>query len=145
VGPDPERGATFDAFGCQVRRLRRDARLTQEQLAAKSGISVRTIQQIEGGRVRRPHPESVRLLAAALGVTGAERDRFDAAARAGFAADRRTRDRRAAAPAADLPVLTRLCRADAVALLTALIGPPAVDDPHLAGLLAELVERLGLR
>lgn len=42
------------------------AGLTQEELSEKSGLSVRTIRDIERGRVRKPHPATVRSLAAAL-------------------------------------------------------------------------------
>jgi transcriptional regulator with XRE-family HTH domain len=49
------------------------ALLTQEQLADRSGVSVRTIRQLETGRVRRPRSETLRRLADALELTGAER------------------------------------------------------------------------
>ena len=55
--------------------------MTQEQLAGKSGLSPRTIQAIERGKVSRPHRESVRLLAEALELRGADRVLFEAAAR----------------------------------------------------------------
>jgi transcriptional regulator with XRE-family HTH domain len=38
--------------------------LSQERLAERSGLSVRTIRDLESGRVRRPRTASVRLLAA---------------------------------------------------------------------------------
>ena len=70
-----------DGFGSLVLRSRHAAWLTQEELAERSGLSPRTIQAIERGQVSRPHRESVRLLADALGLHGADRDRFEAAAR----------------------------------------------------------------
>ena len=55
--------------------------LTQERLATLSGVSVRTIRNLEGGRIARPHPDSVRSLADALGMAGRERDALAAAVR----------------------------------------------------------------
>lgn len=68
-------------FGRLLLRSRHAAWLTQEELAEKSGLSPRTIQGIERGQVSRPHKESVRLLADALGLDGTERAEFEAAAR----------------------------------------------------------------
>jgi transcriptional regulator with XRE-family HTH domain len=53
-------------FAVLVRQLRHAAWMTQEELAEKSGLSPRTVQAIERGQVRRPHRETVRLLAKAL-------------------------------------------------------------------------------
>jgi transcriptional regulator with XRE-family HTH domain len=69
------------AFGVLVRRARHAALLTQERLAEHSGLSLRTIQEIECGRVSRPHRRSVRLLADALGLHGNARAEFEMAAR----------------------------------------------------------------
>jgi tetratricopeptide (TPR) repeat protein len=52
---------------------RRRALLTQEELADRSGLSVRTIRELEAGRVRRPRRESLRLLADALHLADQER------------------------------------------------------------------------
>jgi len=52
---------------------RRRALLTQEELADRSGLSVRTIRELEAGRVRRPRRESLRLLADALRLADQER------------------------------------------------------------------------
>src|ERR1700733_2857611 len=52
------------------------AGLTEEDLAERSGVSVRAIADLERGRTRRPYPSSVRALARALGLpetAGAER------------------------------------------------------------------------
>ena len=47
------------------------AGLSQRQLAERAGVSVRAVRDIEHGRVRRPHAESLRRLAAAIaGATG---------------------------------------------------------------------------
>ncbi|GAA2624590.1 hypothetical protein GCM10010399_64920 [Dactylosporangium fulvum] len=63
-------------FGDIVRSHRRRLGLTQEELAAKANLSVRNIVKIEGGRITEPRPLTVRLLADALGLTGADRDGF---------------------------------------------------------------------
>jgi tetratricopeptide (TPR) repeat protein/transcriptional regulator with XRE-family HTH domain len=44
------------------------AGLTQEDLAERSGVSVRAIADVERGRTRRPYPSSVRALVRALGL-----------------------------------------------------------------------------
>jgi transcriptional regulator with XRE-family HTH domain/tetratricopeptide (TPR) repeat protein len=44
------------------------AGLTQEDLAERSGVSVRAIADLERGRTRRPYPSSVRALVQALGL-----------------------------------------------------------------------------
>jgi len=69
------------SFAAAVLRSRRAAWLTQEELAAKSGLSARSIQDIERGRVRRPRRDTVRLLADALDLRGVDRQDFEAAAR----------------------------------------------------------------
>jgi transcriptional regulator with XRE-family HTH domain len=40
--------------------------MTQEELAGKSGLSVRAISNLERGRTTRPHPRSLEVLAVAL-------------------------------------------------------------------------------
>ncbi len=50
------------------------ARLTQEELAERSGLSVRNISNIERGRVGRPHRGSLEALAGALGLDSRRRD-----------------------------------------------------------------------
>lgn len=52
---------------------RRIAALTQEQLAERTGLSVRTIRNLERGRITSPRAQSVRLLADALGLSDADR------------------------------------------------------------------------
>src|SRR5678810_1203283 len=68
-------------FGQLLRRYRLAARLTQEQLAAVAGIGVRSIGDLERDVSRAPHAETLRLLADALGLTGAARTAFAAAGR----------------------------------------------------------------
>lgn len=50
-----------------IRELRRDKNITQEDLAERSGLSVGAIKQIETGK-RWPRPETLDALAKGLGV-----------------------------------------------------------------------------
>ncbi|MEJ3745792.1 tetratricopeptide repeat protein [Actinomycetes bacterium KLBMP 9797] len=63
-------------FGQLVRAYRRQQGRSQEELAEAAGLSVRGIRKIEGGHTETPRPATVRLLADALNLTGAERNRF---------------------------------------------------------------------
>jgi tetratricopeptide (TPR) repeat protein/transcriptional regulator with XRE-family HTH domain len=63
-------------FGGSVRAHRVRLGITQEELAGTTGLSVRTIRAIETGQIARPRPSTVRLLADAFGLTGADRDGF---------------------------------------------------------------------
>jgi tetratricopeptide (TPR) repeat protein/transcriptional regulator with XRE-family HTH domain len=63
-------------FGDRLRAGRVDANLSQEELAAQSGVSVRAISDLERGRTRWPHPGSVHRLADALRLTGQTRTEF---------------------------------------------------------------------
>ncbi|MCQ4042775.1 helix-turn-helix domain-containing protein [Streptantibioticus rubrisoli] len=120
----------MDSFGEWVRCYRRRARLTQEELADRSGVSIRTITDLERGRVARPRSATVERLAQALRLARAERAALLAAARElhwGSAADEE-REREpvgASARAAALPrALPRAAqpfvgREDDLAVLTA--------------------------
>ncbi|HTI27399.1 MAG TPA: helix-turn-helix domain-containing protein [Kutzneria sp.] len=57
-----------------LRRFRLRARLTQEELAERSGLSVRTIRGLESGRQRNPQLGSLRQLAGAMGLDANDRD-----------------------------------------------------------------------
>lgn len=54
--------------GQLIRARRQEVRLTQQQLAKKAGVSVGLVRDLEQGRTARPHRESVRRLASALGL-----------------------------------------------------------------------------
>jgi tetratricopeptide (TPR) repeat protein/transcriptional regulator with XRE-family HTH domain len=68
-------------FAGLLRGLRLEAGLTQEELAETAGVSVRGVAYLERGVVSSPQRETVRLLADALGLAGAARAGFEAAAR----------------------------------------------------------------
>jgi len=67
-------------FGARLCACRQSAGLSQEELAEVSGLSIRAISNLERGRTRWPHPDSVRRLADALGLCGEGRGDFFAAA-----------------------------------------------------------------
>ncbi|MFB7753595.1 NB-ARC domain-containing protein [Streptomyces sp. NPDC056121] len=70
-------------FGVVLRGLRQQARLTMEELAEASGVSVRAIGDMERGRSRVPQRRTVVALAEGLGLAEARREDLLAAARAG--------------------------------------------------------------
>src|SRR5918911_478358 len=81
---DAETGRTFGAL---LRRYRAAAGLTQEELAARAGLTPQGISLLERGVRQRPQSYTVHKLAEALGLAGADRARFAAAARGGGGGD----------------------------------------------------------
>lgn len=77
--------------GTAVRRHRLAAGFTQEELALRAGVSVRTLRDLERGRIRQPRARSVRGLADALGLPVAERDALLVALTSTDSDDRRLR------------------------------------------------------
>lgn len=74
-----------DSFGNLLARYRRSAELTQEELASASGISARSISDMERGRVRVPQQRTVQALASALTLDKRAQWEFLRVARAGRA------------------------------------------------------------
>ena len=70
------------SFGAQLKTLREAAGFTQEELATVAGLSVHAVSALERGERRRPHVETVRVLAAAFDLTGAAREAYLVSARA---------------------------------------------------------------
>ncbi|HLV99393.1 MAG TPA: tetratricopeptide repeat protein [Ktedonobacterales bacterium] len=68
-------------FGTLLRRARRTAGLTQEELAERAGLSVDTLSLLERGSTRAPHQETVDLLAEALHLSETERAAWEQATR----------------------------------------------------------------
>lgn len=135
-----------------LRRLRLERDLTLERLAERSGVSDRTLSDIERGASLGPQRRTVELVADGLGLTGEERSTLLAAARAG-------RHRRPDAPEGrtQLPrvVADFTGRPDEVARLTGLVrgavpgepapvalvhGPPGFGKTSLAVHVAHLLE-----
>jgi transcriptional regulator with XRE-family HTH domain len=73
--------STDDNFGALLRRYRLMAGLTQQELAARAGLSARAISDMERGRTGRPYLRSLRMLADVLDMRPEDEDRFHAAVR----------------------------------------------------------------
>jgi predicted ATPase/DNA-binding CsgD family transcriptional regulator/DNA-binding XRE family transcriptional regulator len=80
--PQPKGGGTPDdqsrvgprpSLGARVRQFRLRLGLSQDDLARRAGVGVATLAALERGRRERPHPRTLKRLADALGLTGAER------------------------------------------------------------------------
>jgi transcriptional regulator with XRE-family HTH domain/tetratricopeptide (TPR) repeat protein len=86
LDPDAQQDQGFPAgasLGALLRRRRHEVGLTQEELARKSGLSVRAISDLERGRSTRPYPRTARMLADAMALAGTDRDQLLRAARDG--------------------------------------------------------------
>ena len=68
-------------FAGLLRRLRTGAGFTQEELAGAAGVSVRSVSDLERGVNLTARRDTARLLADALGLSGATRAEFEAVAR----------------------------------------------------------------
>ncbi|MEW9552793.1 helix-turn-helix domain-containing protein [Nonomuraea sp. NPDC050783] len=104
-GPGPAPTGAEPVLGALLRAWRERSLLTQEEVAERAGLNVRTVRRLEAGELRRPRVTSVRLLARALDLDAAER-----AVLAGAAAGR---------PAAPRVMLLY-------------VGPPAAGGPGAA-------------
>ncbi|HET6189870.1 MAG TPA: helix-turn-helix domain-containing protein, partial [Trebonia sp.] len=124
--------------GLWLRGRRIAAGLTQEDLAERSGVSVRTIADMERGRTRRPYPSSVRALIRALGLPDATGTELVARYRA-------PGDEPAPAALAALPALPAATAATAAAETAEVRAEPAVPRqlptavPYFAGRTSELL------
>ncbi|MFG1675342.1 ATP-binding protein [Micromonospora sp. NPDC049282] len=70
----PEVGAGLAAFGAWVRAGRLELGWTQEGFAERSGLSIRTVRNLEAGRGGTPRPDTRRLAIAALSPTDHDRN-----------------------------------------------------------------------
>jgi predicted ATPase/DNA-binding XRE family transcriptional regulator len=107
-----------------LRTYRTDARLSQEALAERAGVSARTIGDIETGIARAPRAITISLLAEALGLQPDEREKLRGAARRrGSATATPSRGARVAPPPligrdAELAELARLAGAARIVTIT---------------------------
>ncbi|MCP2248769.1 ATP-binding protein [Lentzea aerocolonigenes] len=131
------------AFSEFLRFYRRRAALTQEDLAARTGLGVRTLSDLERGRVQTPQAQTVDLLVAGLGLRGTEADQFVALARSSGKAQPRPERTDSALPARNTligrePEQQQLAafidRASASPVLDVVVvhGPPGVGKTSLA-------------
>ncbi|WP_051809026.1 tetratricopeptide repeat protein [Actinoplanes subtropicus] len=70
----------YGDFSARLRAARSQAGLSQEELAERSGLSVRAIGNLERGRIRRPFLDTVNRLADSLGLSATTRADFVVAA-----------------------------------------------------------------
>jgi len=115
-------------FSRMLRRLRGAASLSQEELADRAGLSVRSVSDLERGLRQTPRPETVRMLADALALSEDDRAALLTAARPALLQDGPGAS--AEPPLVSLPIpLTRLIgRHDELA---ALRGTCTSDDGRL--------------
>ncbi|MGH3170030.1 MAG: BTAD domain-containing putative transcriptional regulator, partial [Trebonia sp.] len=92
-----EVGKQVTQLGILLRIYRHKAHLTQQELAAKAGLSVAFVRDIEQGRRSRPRPDSLAALRNALGLDSGQAAALDQAAAASL-----TSEPEIAAPAGDL-------------------------------------------
>ena len=79
--PDERLPVRSRALAGLLRRWRERAALSQEELATRAGLTAKAVSALERGERRRPHPHTLRALAAALGLDDADRAALTAAAR----------------------------------------------------------------
>ena len=134
------RASTFSEY---LRYYRRRAALTQEDLAARTGLSVRALSDLERGRVQTPQAQTVDLLVAGLGLDAAEAAEFVALTRSTESAPPRP-ERTDCAPPPATPLTGREAEQDELAefvssavassVLDVVVvhGPPGVGKTSLA-------------
>jgi transcriptional regulator with XRE-family HTH domain len=134
--------APDESFATLLTRLRKDARLTQERLADRAGLSVRAISSLECGE-RRPRRYTVERLAHALRLSARQRAVLVATAEG----DRRRPPAAPSLPTASAsagPLVGRAPEAEELRAHLAGAGPPVLAYPGEPGigrsrLLAEAV------
>ena len=99
------------SFGARLRQLREAAALTQEELAARAGLTVKAVGALERGERRWPYPHTVRSLADALRLDSDGRAALVAAAQRPAAVARPTS---AGVPVPPTPMVGRQAQLDEV-------------------------------
>ena len=129
------------SFGARLRRLREAATLTQEELAARAGLTVKAVGALERGERRWPYPHTVRSLADALRLGSDDRAGLVAAAQRPTAV---AEPASAGVPVPPTPMVGRQAELDEVldlvrsgrTRLVTLTGPGGVGKTRLALALA---------
>jgi predicted ATPase/DNA-binding XRE family transcriptional regulator len=116
-----------ESLGEVLRLFRSAAHLSQETLAERSGLSTRTVSDIETGSARTPRLITIMLLAEALGLSATERTRLQNAARRPSAAAVEK------APGIGLRAVALVGRDDDVGRLRALLSNDGVRLVTLTG------------
>lgn len=137
------RARYLPAFGEVVVRYRRAAGLTQEELAERATLGVRTLRYLEQG-TSRPQRETVRLIAEALGLAGAEYAAFEHAARARRTPGPQVAPLRAAPQNLPAPVTSLVGRAEERAGIAAMVRDEEIRLVTITGLGGVGKTRLGL-
>ncbi len=116
------------SFAGLLRGYRLAAGMTQEELAAQAGLSVRGLSDLERGARLAPRRETVQLLADALHLSAAERTRLEAAARQRGAPTVQTAGESLPSPQSSLSALSFVGRVQELALLEQVLvdGPPVL-------------------
>jgi len=117
-----------DVLGPLLKQLRTAAGLTQEELAERSGISARTVSDVERGLRTNVYPDTARRLAAALGLQDEARHRFEAIARG-----RAITPLQPESSSLHIPPTTLLGRADDLDAVIAALKNPGVRLLTLTG------------
>jgi predicted ATPase/DNA-binding XRE family transcriptional regulator len=117
-----------DQLSLVLKQLRTAAGLTQEELAERSGISARTVSDVERGLRSNVYPDTARRLATALGLADEARHRFETIAR-GRATTPLEPERRALT----IPPTSLLGRGDELDALIAALKNPGVRLLTLTG------------
>ena len=121
-------------FAAELRRLREARNLTQEELAERSGITVKAVGALERGERTRPYPHTVRSLADALGLDETARESL-----AGLIPARASRPRTAVVPAPTSRLIGRESEVERIraliragARLVTVTGPGGVGKTRVA-------------
>jgi predicted ATPase/DNA-binding XRE family transcriptional regulator len=117
-----------ERLGATLKHLRSTIGLTQEELAERSGLSARTISDVERGLRSTVYPHTARRLAMALGLGEDAGRRFEA-----LAAGRTSSLLQAPTGALPIPPTPILGRADEVAKVASALNDPGIRLVTLTG------------